>query len=240
MLVNLKNRFAPSDSAREQELVLEWKKLQNQPQNQDVNIWLHQWETLYDECKAEGIPDVQDNRPIHAFLDAISTIAPSFADTWDIKLLEGIVYDFPEVVRKFRDYRRNTQNRQKLRGEHSAFTATLQGREPTTLLITSSNDQKATKQCICGEIHYYKDCYYFIESKRPKDWQPDKAIQDKIDQKLRNDKKFYDRIEFIRLREAKNASDSTELALEDSTSTDSTTTPTLTSFTADITTLLRN
>jgi hypothetical protein len=40
MLVNLKNRFAPSDSAREQELVLEWKKLQNKPQNQDVNIWL--------------------------------------------------------------------------------------------------------------------------------------------------------------------------------------------------------
>jgi hypothetical protein len=81
MLVNLKNRFAPSDSAREQELVLKWKKLQNKPQNQNVNIWLHQWETLYDECKAEGLPNVQGNRPIQAFLDAISTIAPSFADT---------------------------------------------------------------------------------------------------------------------------------------------------------------
>jgi hypothetical protein len=110
MLVNLKNGFAPSDTAREQGLILEWKKLQTPPKSQEINNWLHQWETLYDECKTEGLPDVQGNRPIYSFLDAISTVTPSFADIWDVKLLDGTVYEFTEIIRKFRDYQRNTQN----------------------------------------------------------------------------------------------------------------------------------
>ena len=61
MLVNLKNRFAPTDEAREQELIQTWKKLQKGPKGQDVENWLQKWETTYDDGLLLRIPDVQDH-----------------------------------------------------------------------------------------------------------------------------------------------------------------------------------
>ena len=61
MLVNLKNRFAPMDEAREQELIQTWKKLQEAPDGQDVENWLQKWETTYDNGLLLKIPDVQDH-----------------------------------------------------------------------------------------------------------------------------------------------------------------------------------
>jgi len=80
MLVRLKNRLAPTDIAREQELICEWKKLQKQQRGQEIDNWLQKWDTVYQECLEENIPDVQGQRAIYSFLAAIHQIAPSFTD----------------------------------------------------------------------------------------------------------------------------------------------------------------
>jgi hypothetical protein len=87
--------------------------------------------------------------------------------------------------------------------------------------------------------HYYRDCYYLIKSKRPKNWQPDKSIQEQIDRKLQNDKKFYDRIEYIKSREAGKKTSNSKESNKDSPSkelsSDSKSTSMPTNFMADIT-----
>ena len=104
MLVRLKNRLAPTDIACEQEVLLEWQKLQKPERGQDVDNWLQKQDTVYQECIEENIPDVQGLQPIYSFLTAIYPIAPGFTDAWQVKLLDGDTYKFHDVVQKFRDY----------------------------------------------------------------------------------------------------------------------------------------
>jgi hypothetical protein len=48
----------------------------------------------------------------------------------------------------------------------------------------SGNDRKP-KQCLCGKEHSFKECYYLVNSIRPKDWKPDQAIQKQVDEKVK-------------------------------------------------------
>jgi hypothetical protein len=45
--------------------------------------------------------------------------------------------------------------------------------------MSSLDDYKTPKRCIYKRTYYLRDCYYFIESKRPKNLQLNKAIQEK-------------------------------------------------------------
>jgi hypothetical protein len=82
-------------------------------------------------------------------------------------------YEFRDVIRKFREYRRNTKHRDKPRGSHRAFAATLGGRDKDR---EEKKDEKKGRPCLCGERHHFRECPYLMESKRPRDWVPDKEI----------------------------------------------------------------
>jgi len=78
MLVALKERFAPNDKEREQELILEWKRLLKSPaKNQDIDLWLDKWEITFDECSEQKLPDVTGTRPHYDFLNATAQLNSS-------------------------------------------------------------------------------------------------------------------------------------------------------------------
>jgi hypothetical protein len=131
MLVKLKQRFAPTDQARERELIMEWKRLQKAPSGVQIDDWLMKWETSYDECLIKQLPDVQGTRPVYDFVSAVSSIAPGFSDVWDVKLAEGQITDLKTVVRNFRDYRRTNQTRAKPLVQGSFATDTPNQGTPT-------------------------------------------------------------------------------------------------------------
>ena len=206
MLVALKQRVAPTDQARKIELITQYQKLKKAPRGQNLDTWLQQWEKTYKECKQLKLPDVEDDRPLYDFLNAISGIAPEFANVWTIniqmKLDNGdALPNLYKIVELFRNNRR-LSNAQKGLATHGAFPATFQGQ-----LI--KNDSEKKPPCLCGGHHWYKECPYLIESIRIKDWKPNPSIEKKIDEKLQKNLRLKETIDRIR-KEQEEKSTSTQ------------------------------
>lgn len=58
----------------------------------------------------------------------------------------------------------------------------------------SSSEQEyrmPTPKCVCGQVHWYKDCRYLNPSApRHPNWKPKWAVEEKIERRLENDDKF--------------------------------------------------
>jgi hypothetical protein len=98
-----------------------------------------------------------------------------------MRLIEDEDHDIRELIKKYRLYLRTTQNQAKARGSHGAFPTSLQGKD------TDGKDTDSKPKCVCQSYHYYAECPYLIESKRPKDWKLDEDIQKKIEDTLKKD-----------------------------------------------------
>jgi hypothetical protein len=75
MLIALKQRVAPTNQTRKIELVNQYQKLKKAPRSQNLDTWLQQWEKTYKECKQLKLPDVEDDRLLYDFLNALPGIA---------------------------------------------------------------------------------------------------------------------------------------------------------------------
>jgi hypothetical protein len=51
MLVELKQRIAPTDRAREAEMVSKYNKLKKAPKTQSLDHWPREWENVYTETR---------------------------------------------------------------------------------------------------------------------------------------------------------------------------------------------
>ena len=109
MLSNLKNRFAPTDWAREHEVVNgQIKVVRRLTRGVEVEKWLQDLETAYNKAVKLRIPDVHGTWPHFAFTNAVLELSSTFAESQDIKLLRitdnnASTVLFKEMVREFRD-----------------------------------------------------------------------------------------------------------------------------------------
>ena len=82
MLSNLKNRFVPTDKAREHEVINGWLKAVKRPNRGiDVKKWLQDLETVYDKAVELHIPDVHGTRLHFAFTNAIIELSSTFTES---------------------------------------------------------------------------------------------------------------------------------------------------------------
>jgi hypothetical protein len=194
MLVKLKQRIAPTDRAREVELVNRYNKMKKGPNNQSMDYWLQEWERVYTECKELNLPDVDKDRSLFDFLHAISKVAPEFASVWRVSLQKKRqkgkdLPDLYNLVELFRDDMRLANAQKDI--SHGAFAATFQGKP-----IDPKDDKK--RKCLCGQEHQFHECPYLIESVRPKDWKPDPDIEKRIEEKMNANPKLRTKIKYVR------------------------------------------
>lgn len=182
MLVQLQQQLSPTDDIRERELILQYHRVKAPPKNQNVDIWLRDWQRIYDKCRKQQIPDTDGNRAVRDFLSAVQAIEPGFSTYWRNKLIDGDGrITLPEIVKRFREYQ--SESSQLL--SQGAFSVTFQGKE-------------IERKCLCGDIHHFKDCPYLIKANRRPDWQPNPKIKQEIDEKLRSNEKLQKIIERLR------------------------------------------
>jgi hypothetical protein len=86
MLISLKERVAPTDQARKMELVNRYQRMKKTPKAQNIEAWLRDWEKAYTDCKKLSLPDVENDRSLFDFLNAIVGVAPEFAQAWRIDI----------------------------------------------------------------------------------------------------------------------------------------------------------
>jgi hypothetical protein len=194
MLTALKQRVAPSDHARELELISQYQKLKKAPRSQNLDNWIKQWETTYTDCKEFDLPDVAKTRVLYDFLNANQETAADFAGIWIVRIQEREqtgeeIPDLYKILEYFQNHMR-VRIAHKAQISHSAFPSSFQGqkldlnKEENQKNKEKKEENKEDKPCLCGEVHRFRACRYLIESLRPTDWKPDPSIRKRIDEKL--------------------------------------------------------
>lgn len=170
-LVKLKQRVAPTDYAREQEVIRQYNLIRTQAKSTRTEEWITSWETALRDAIELKIPDVQDIRPTRHFLQAVEKIDPLFAQTWSNTIemsaimtpeqLMTVIPDGYQIAQIFRN-----QLLLKATITKGAFAgSTLQGQEaPATPTIPEQD------RCPLHHQHKECDCYTLNKAKRPAKW----------------------------------------------------------------------
>jgi hypothetical protein len=158
--------------------------------------WLNEWKITYTKAKSMGLPEVQiEERPVRDFLLALQDIDAVWASSAQLILADAQLFD---IIEKYTQHYRMQSLRQKPENKNDMAFATSSGRISPTF-----RGQKPTPKYMCGEIHWYGECYFINKDIRRKSWQADKAIeqivadklkdpriQAQVDQALERDKRF--------------------------------------------------
>jgi hypothetical protein len=86
---------------------------------------------------------------------------------------------------------------------HGTFPVTFRGQGVEQVKKADRTENKgkdkAKKQCVCGGMHLYRDCFYLNESRRPARWIPRPDTLRAIEEKLAKDEKLRSQNERARL-----------------------------------------
>jgi hypothetical protein len=117
---------------------------------------------------------------------------------------------------------------------NSAF-ATLQGNSNSNSNSnsdpngSSNSNSRWHKECICGLVHRFNDCYYIAKQKRPHGWRPNPDVQKKVDETISSTpwiKRIVNRIQKREQEAKENNQKNTESTIDFDSKTSASTTPT--------------
>lgn len=227
-LVALKQQLAPTTAARERELVFKYRALQEKPQGCNLEQWLDDWIHVTNQCGEADLPETTGHRAQDDFLTAVRTIAPGWAGAAHQDLIQketmgrtNEIQSLANLVAQFRTYQRRV-------GPISASLGTFATLGVAHELPQNQKEQRSsgkshqwTPTCICGEQHFYKDCWYLFPEhpKRPKKFRPDKAKQARIAETL-EDPAQVEKIKSVLARDGKTLSATTTQATQQTLSFD--------------------
>ena len=200
MLVTLKGKIAPTDRARGIELIDKWKQALKAGDKSDQEHWLANLERVYGQCVDIDLPEVKGHRPLFDFLQAVSTVNPSFVGYWEGRLSELQMESelqlptFSKLLNYFRNQERLT-HAESAKASHGAFAASLQGQ---SLEDNQSNSALKPRRCLCGELEEFKDCPYINEKSRPEGWTGNAATQRSVDEKIQSNPRLTEVVKRIR------------------------------------------
>ena len=195
MLSNLKVEYCPNSRQREQQLRDKYRALNTLTSTEEVEPWIHKWESVVKHCQEINLPDTQNDRPQHDFVRATRDRYPAFYTFQNGQLIRGDIVELRVLIRQFRDHLR-TEEPAEPRGQHGAFSATFQGKDSNQGSKGSSDKTtKPPSKCVCGGIHFYSDCNYLNPSRRKPNWTPKEATQKRIDELLAKDERLRQTVE---------------------------------------------
>ena len=222
-LRTLRKAIEPHSAARNLEINNQYKTLcAGPPRGQNLRQWMNKWEKIYVEAKEIKHADVESGFIIDYFIKSLKGTDPSWAATseYDIDMKRSNGEKVPSFMDMLNNFRRKHTTDQ-YSTNSSSFAATLQGRTPEPASPNShSPSPMPTPKCICGRTHWYKDCYYLMEHKRPKTWKPNAEIMKKVDEALK-DPTFKSRVEKAKQRDQRFQTSSTSAATTSATTTTS-------------------
>jgi hypothetical protein len=169
----LKDHVAPSNYAREQEVLARYESVRRSAKATKTEEWLRQWESVLSDLKERKLPDVEGIRPTRAFLHAVEKIQPLFAQTWfntikstavtssDDDDLKNKILDGFQITQVFRNQFILNSN---TKAAFSTATATLQREEAPP--EGQEQNKRRQKYFDDHDKHTIDRCYYLRKDLR--------------------------------------------------------------------------
>ena len=160
MIATLKLRIAPTDRARELELIRTYQELKKSPKTQQTDVWLNSWEKTYKQMTDLNLPDVHDKRPLFDFLLAIKGNNPMWAKTQEALLNQtienkGAVPTIYQLITNFRNHLRLNRATEKVSSKSSFVTLNREQQDKSQDKSTEQNGTAKpwTKACPPAGAH---------------------------------------------------------------------------------------
>ena len=162
----LQGAVAPDPTVRIFEVDRQYKALcAGLPRGQNVKQWLVKWEQLYAEATSIGHADVLSGVILNYFIDSVSKMDPSWAETVNHDL--GLRRLRREATPTFMDllnlYRQVSSKKSESDNSASSYAATLQG-QPSPRDPKDPRKPVDPPTCVCGTKHWYAECKYVMKS----------------------------------------------------------------------------
>ena len=106
-------------------------RLRKAPQNQNLKVWMQEWEKVYMEYAELSLPKVDGNRSVKDFIYTVDSVSLSWLEYWksEFQTREWEKRKLPtffEIVEIYQNIRR-TELAQKGKTPQGSFAATLKG-----------------------------------------------------------------------------------------------------------------
>lgn len=158
VLAKLKSRIQPTDQGHKLATIQTYARAKILAKNTKIEDWIDRWEDALEKATLLDLPEVQEDRPIYDFLEAIRPINPHFYQVYLSQLNDaedqGTNHHLtgPILAKRFRSQYRQT----KLLANHegAAFEATLQGQKSPPRIEPENRGKKTT--CLCGSTEHFK------------------------------------------------------------------------------------
>jgi hypothetical protein len=183
MIRTLRKRVAPSDRAKEIEVLNTWKWLRKTPKDTYLSTWLRRWEETYERAQELDLPEATGIRPVLDFIDAIEPISEKFHNYWSERIQdlqdEDRLDEIPDLYDILDKFRNRMRLRQLQKGKSASAFATYQGSPANDNEESHKPDKQDKKDkrprttCPCGQRHLMDDCDHIHEQRRGKDWKED-------------------------------------------------------------------
>ena len=167
----------PADSVRTSEIDDQYNSLcAGPPRGQNLRQWFNKWELLYANAKTTRHADTESELITFYFIRSLEQTLP----TWAKLVLMDVrrswnkqTPTFMEILNTFRDL---------------CAEDLIAGSTGSSSTLSKKSKDLPPKDCVCGKPHWYTNCFYLIESIRPKGWHSDPKIVKKIDEALMDPK----------------------------------------------------
>ena len=145
---------------------------------QNLSKWLDKWLKFYGEAKLIKHPDIETGVIIDDFINSFKQTDPSLTAislcSLEFRRFRKEQTPFLALLHTFRSY-------WAIQGQTLAPSSTSEKSKRRT-------GNTPPKECVCGKMHWYSDCFYINESRRPKGWNPNPNVVKKIDEALKDTK----------------------------------------------------
>ena len=182
ILLTLKRRLASTSSARELAIEQQYRKLCEGLRTQDVDKWLDEWIRCFDLAKEYRIAEIiNEKRSVRDFLLAVDDLDSTFSGS-KMDLLDNATMNIHTIIEEFRNRIRLRKTKKSAPASHSAFPVaeTKESSKDSNKRPSFRGKSIEPAKCICGKKHWYSNCFYLNQKKRPSGWKADPEIQEKV------------------------------------------------------------
>ena len=166
----------PTDWVRVIEIDREYKLLRaGPPRGQNLRQWFNKWELFYAKAKTARHADTETGLISYYFLHSLAQIFPIWVNVslMDLGFRKEQTTTFMQILDTFR---------------HLCAKDLIANSTGSSSTPNKKSKDLPPKNCVCGKPHRYTNCFYLVESIRPKGWHSEPKIVKKIDEALKDPK----------------------------------------------------
>ena len=229
----LKDLVAPTDSSRKQQLLNEYDALKTKKQEKDIDEWLRDWERIVAIGQSIRLPQCMEDNPLREFIIALKQVSPGISLIWSSecnrrRLAQLELPTLSEVINNVRASIMEGAINTDFTPQNGSFATSSSSNSPgpktsipTFMGKGADGQEQLMKACLCGELHMYEDCPYFVPAKRPRGWKENEAIYKKINRILNTKPHIKRAIDRVKNRNSSPTSSTSSTSTSSTTSSNS-------------------